>query len=121
MYRNACRAPWQNRLDLRVTQTLNLGSAEVRLEADVINLLNMVEGRWGRVETIRPVVTLIEPVRRSCTTCPLISQWSGTALPSREADGRLVATDPWSVLSPDSQWRIQLGARVTFGGVPTER
>jgi hypothetical protein len=121
MYRNACRAPWQNRLDLRMTQTMSLAGAQVRLEADVINLLNMVNGGWGRLQTIRPVVTLIEPIRRSCTTCPLVSQWSGTALPSREDDGRLVATDPWSVLSPDSQWRIQVGARVTLGGESGQR
>jgi hypothetical protein len=116
MNRNACRAPWQNRLDLRVTQSVDVGSAEVRLEADVINLLNLFQGEWGRVETIRPVVPLIEPVRRACSTCQLFSQWSGTALPSRENDGRLVATDPWSVLSPASQWQVQFGARVTFGG-----
>ena len=29
--------------------------------------------------------------------------------------GRLVPTDPWNVVSPDSQWQMQFGIQVTFG------
>ena len=118
LWRNACRAPWQNRLDLRLAHTLHVPGADLRLEGDLINVLNLVRPGWGRIETIRPVVSLLEPVGRTCsdpTRCALVSQWAGAVLPSRTEGGKLVPLDPWSVLSPDSQWQAQFGLRVTFG------
>jgi hypothetical protein len=117
--RNACRAPWQNRLDLRLTQRLEIGTADVRFEADLINVLNLINPDWGTVQSIRPIVTLIEPVaRRECRTCvgELVSQWAAGILPIRTDEGGLRPTDPWSVVSPDSQWQAQFGMRLSFGG-----
>jgi hypothetical protein len=112
--RNSCRSPWQNRLDLRVTQTLDVGSAEVRLEADMINFLNLLSSDWGKVESVKANVGLIEPVDRG-PLGDLISTWAGPSLPARDDSGRVVPTEPWAVVSPDSQWQMQFGARVTFG------
>lgn len=117
--RNACRAPFQHRFDLRLSQKLHLRGAEVRVEGDLINILNLLNGDWGRVETVSPLVPLIEPVRRQqCLNCigALVSRWAGGALPSQDADGSVKAADPWSIRSPDSQWQAQFGVRVTFGG-----
>ena len=118
--RNACRSPMQHRLDLRMSHTLRRGDTEIRLEGDVINLLNLMKSGWGTVQTIKPTVALLEPVRRAggvrgSYVGPLISQWAGGVLPFRDADGKLVASDPWILLSPDSQWQAQFGIRVTFG------
>jgi hypothetical protein len=111
--RNDCRAPWRNRLDLRVSHALRMGRANMRLEADIINLLNLVNSQWGAVESIAPVATLLQP--RGWRTQGLVSQWSGGVLPRRDDDGRLVASEPWSVMTPASQWQAQFGVRVTFG------
>ena len=119
LWRNACRAPWQHRLDLRLTHPLDLGGAQLRLEADVINLLSLVDPDVGRVQSIRSVVPLLEPVGRAASfTGPgeLISRWAGGALPAQDEDGNVAAAEPWSVLTPDSQWQAQFGIRVTFGG-----
>ena len=117
--RNACRAPWQNNLDLRLAHTVRTGGAEIRFEGDLINVLNMINGEWGRLESIRSVVPLFEAndcgggFTNDCGNRLL--RWGGAALPIRGDEGVTVA-DPWDVLSPDSQWQAQFGVRVTFGG-----
>jgi hypothetical protein len=119
MLRNHCRAPWQNRLDMRIAQTTQVRGSEVRFEADMINVLNLVNHDWGLVKTIEPVTTLLEPQGRNAYfDNELLSDWSGGILPIHDAGGNLVAPQPWSVTSPDSQWQAQLGVRVTLGGTP---
>jgi hypothetical protein len=113
--RNACRAPWENRLDIRLAHTLHAGRADVRLEADVINLLSLANAEWGKVEKTQPVVPLLDLCRFNCQGGALAS-WGGAVLPERDEEGRLRPTEPWTVITPDSQWQMQLGARVTFGG-----
>jgi Carboxypeptidase regulatory-like domain len=121
--RNACRSPWQNRLDLRVSHAIDLGGKEIRFEGDLINLLNLVNSNWGRIETTTPNLPLIRPVARGRPTFgsssrvgELRSIWSGAVLPSRDEDGKLRPSTPWSVRSPDSQWQAQFTMRVTLGG-----
>lgn len=117
--RNACRAPWQHSLDLRVTHPVRLGGADVRFEMDMINLLSLFDPEWGRVQSIRSVVPLLEPVGRAPSfggPGELYSRWAGGALPAQDAEGNVAAPEPWSVLTPDSQWQAQFGVRVTFGG-----
>jgi Carboxypeptidase regulatory-like domain len=120
LLRNACRAPWQNRLDLRISHTVRTASADLRFEADMINVLNLVNSNWGAIYSIQPNVALLEPVRVGCrigplSRCAMNANWAGAVLPGRTEDGRLQSTDPWSVVSPDSQWQAQFGVRVTFG------
>ena len=118
MQRNSCRGPWQNRFDVRVSHAMEMGGAEVRFEADLINFLNLLNGTWGRVESVRPVIPVIEPVSRTDARPPqvgtLISRWSGAIIPTE--DGSVRVADPWSIQTPDSQWQAQFGVRVTFGG-----
>lgn len=111
--RNSCRSPWQNSLDLRLAHTLRTGGAEIRLEGDFVNVLNLVNGEWGRRETIPSVVPLLE----ECVDCDRFPvRWGGSVLPGRNDADEVTLASPWSVLSPESQWQIQFGARVTFGG-----
>jgi hypothetical protein len=111
LLRNACRAPWQSRLDLRTAHRIRVAGTEIRLEADVINVLNALNSDWGRIQAIQPIVTLLEPIGR---TTALNSRWSGGVLPSEAGDGKLTATDPWTPMTPDSQWQLQFGARITL-------
>ncbi len=47
--RNACREPWQNKLDFRVSQVLPaLSGQSLQLTLDVLNLLNLLNSDWGR-------------------------------------------------------------------------
>jgi hypothetical protein len=121
LQRNACRAPFQHRLDLRLSHDIRVGGAQVRLEGDMINILNFMNKDWGRVESVRALIPLLEPVDRAqCFGCvgALRSRWAGGALPSLDPNGQVRAAEPWSVLTPDSQWQAQFGVRVTFGGEP---
>ena len=110
--RNACRAPWQSNLDLRLAHTLTLGTTQVRLEGDLVNVLNLMNGAWGHQRTIRSVAPLFDaggsPIQ--------IVRWGGASLPTRDENGDIQLADPWDIRSPASQWQVQLGARVTFGG-----
>jgi hypothetical protein len=114
MLRNHCRAPWQNRLDLRLAHTVRTGGTSFRFEADMINVLNLVNDDWGLIRSIGPVSSLLEPFERVPITAELLSDWAGGILPFTDASGRAVTPQPWSTLSPASQWQAQLGVRVTF-------
>jgi hypothetical protein len=112
--RNGCRAPWQNRLDLRLAHTSWFGGAEVRFEGDVINFLNLLNSDWGLVKTIPPVSSLLEPSGRVEVVGELLSYWAAGLLPFRDSNGELVTPEPWSVASPESQWQAQFGLRVSW-------
>ncbi len=116
LLRNRCRAPWQNRLDLRLAQRLRVGGASVRVEADVVNLLNLLNGDWGLVRTIPATSSLLQPSERIRGNGDLLSQWIAGLLPLRDENGAQTIPEPWSVASPASQWQAQLGLRVSFGG-----
>jgi len=75
----------------------------------------MVNGSWGKIETTSPVVPLLELCQLGCES-PLPARWGGAVLPQRNEDGQLTSPDPWTVITPDSQWQMQFGVRVTFGG-----
>lgn len=114
MLRNHCRAPWVNRLDVRVAHTKRMGGASLRFEADLINVLNLANSRWGLSRTIAATSSLLEPFERVPLTAELLSEWAGGILPFRDPSGTLVTPEPWTVSSPASQWQAQFGVRVTF-------
>ncbi len=116
MLRNRCRAPWQNRLDLRLTHSLRVRGAAVRFEGDLVNVLNLLDGDWGLVNTMGATASILQPYERSPLTGELLSEWAGGLLPFRDERGDLVTPQAWTVMSPASQWQAQFGVRVTFGG-----
>ncbi len=114
--RNSCRSPWEHQLDLRIAHTFDVGSSDVRLSADVLNLLSLVNSEWGRVERTSPLVPLLELCQVACEgQGPLPARWGGGVLPQRDQDGRLTPSTAWIPSTPESQWRMQIGARVTLG------
>lgn len=112
--RNGCRAPWQNRLDLRLAHRFGFRGTDIRLEGDIVNVLNLLNSDWGLVKTIKPVSSLLAPLERLPGSGELLSEWAGGLLPFRNAQGELVVPEPWSVASPASQWQAQFGIRVSL-------
>lgn len=52
--RNACRNPWINTLDLRVSKTFNtIRGQTVEFVADFFNVLNFLNSDWGKVQTVQ--------------------------------------------------------------------
>jgi hypothetical protein len=114
--RNGCRAPWQNRLDLKLAQSTSFMGLGLRFEADVINVLNLLNSDWGLVKTIPAVSSVLRASGWIAPTAEILSEWDAGILPFRDGKGRLVTPEPWSVVSPASQWQAQFGLQVTFGG-----
>jgi hypothetical protein len=118
--RNACRAPWSNRLDVRLSQGLGLGNGRVRVTADVLNVLNLLNQDWGLVHIAPPVVPVFRLDQR--TACPgvqcsisndVLGYYTGPRRRDPES-GRMVADRPYVLSYPDSHWRAQLGVRFDF-------
>lgn len=122
LFRNACRAPWSDDLDLRVVQNLRTGPARVQVVFDLLNVLNFLNADWGRVETMNQVVQLISADERECTgvvaVCipqpsdPLQARYVGPL--ERVEDGGIRAALPTTFAVPASLWQAQIGVRVTF-------
>jgi hypothetical protein len=118
--RNQCRTPWSNRLDVRLSQGLRLPFADVRLTADVMNVLNLLNRDWGLVQTAPSVVPILAIDERAGCPGPfctlddvLLGRYIG---PRRlhEATGLPTADLPYQLALPESQWRAQIGLRVDF-------
>ena len=116
--RNACRTPWSNRLDLRLTQTLRAGRGSAQIIFDLINLLNLLDNEWGRIETLTdPTTPLIRFSRRSHSGRgdpvpgdPLSVLYAGPV--RRGTEGAELAL-PFSPAVPSSQWQARLGIRLS--------
>lgn len=52
--RNTCRQPWFNRLDLSLRKQIGVtsGGQRVELQADLFNVLNGLNSKWGRYEAV---------------------------------------------------------------------
>lgn len=110
--RNGCRTPFVHRLDLRFAHSFRLAGADLRLEGDLINVLNLLHSGWGTSETIRPVLPLLEDASGDSG---LRVAWGSSVLTQRDGAGELRAADPWQRVSPDSQWQLQFGLHVVGG------
>ena len=110
--RNGCRSPFEHRLDLRFSHTFRLAGTDLRMEGDLINVLNLLHADWGTIQTIRPVLPLLED---ASTERGLRVNWGSSVLTARDEEGRLQAADPWQTVSPDSQWQLQFGLHMVTG------
>ena len=114
--RNTCQTPWSHRLDLRVSQTVEARGFSAEMTLDMLNVLNLLNSSWGVVQIANPVVHLFR-VRRPDEDLgidPLIARYMG-ALQRNRASGKVRATRPFAPEVPTSQWRAQLGVRVSLG------
>jgi hypothetical protein len=118
--RNTCRAPWSNRVDLRLSQGVSLPLGGVRITGDILNVLNLLNAEWGLVQVAPPVVPIFRYDRRlSCPglecriSNPVIGDFTGPRHRDAES-GEIVADLPYVLSTPDSHWRAQLGIQVQF-------
>ena len=117
--RNTCHTPWSNRLDLRVSQTIDARAFAAEVTLDMLNVLNFLNSSWGVVQVASPVVQLFR-VRRENEHLgldPLEARFMGAV--QRDPTGSLRALRPFAPEVPTSQWRAQLGVRVSLGGGQT--
>jgi hypothetical protein len=111
MQRNSCRNPTVTALDARIAKTLNQKSVRrVEISADVFNLPNLLNRRWGIVRETSdrefiPLMTVVgwDTAHNRPQYSIAIPQGGAPILPS--IDG---------ALRDASRWRIQLGARYEF-------
>jgi hypothetical protein len=121
--RNACRTPWTDRLDLRVAQNIRAGSGSVQVVFDLLNVLNMLNSDWGRVNTVTDPNIPLLAFRGRDPACPgecdatpqdpMTLTYAGPVRINPET-GSAVAASPLSAAVPASQWQAQLGLRVSF-------
>lgn len=112
--RNACRSPWQNRLDLRVSHTVPIGRLDVRVEGDLVNLLNFMNSDWGLRREAPSTIPVLEAVVRDPLSRILYAGWAGGVNVNRDSSGAVTALDPFVTSSPESQWQAQLGVKVSW-------
>ena len=101
MRRGSCRNGWLGMLNARITTRVPSTVTGLQLTADVVNVPNLLNARWGRQRevTTGPTVTLL-----------LLDRWDAG---SERWRYKLPARLPASGMLHDatSRWRIQLGAR----------
>jgi hypothetical protein len=100
--RNGCREPWSHTTVASVKQVVPLGDRVLETELGVFNVLNLLNGNWGRYR-------VADPVRLEH-----VGQRAGppeTAQPTFRFD----ATRPeWTTLSTESAFQLQLAVRYRF-------
>ena len=129
--RNSCEAPWSNRLDLRVSQTIEALGLSADATLDMMNVLNFLDSSRGLVHVSNPVVQIWrafrtrpgpddacvpDPPHWTCLPNPLELHYLGGIRRAREPGRIGTALRPWAPEVPTSQWRVQLGLRMRRGG-----
>ena len=108
MERNSCRTPWVSTTNVSVRQTLPaLRAHHVAMELQVFNLLNLLNGRWGRIALPSQVNTVISQVN----LLTQVATGSSRTEPTFKFDP---ATRRFDSRNVDSYYQIQLSARYSF-------
>jgi hypothetical protein len=102
MERNSCREPWSNTTIASVRQAIPMGPRGVDIQLDIFNMLNLLNGSWGRRQEAAPA--LLEHVGQ--TAAPVES-----ARPIFRFD----ATTPrLTTVTTESAFQLQLALRYRF-------
>jgi len=113
--RNACRAPWQDQLDLRLTQGINAPDGRVELVLDVFNVLNLLNEGWGIQEgPAFETVQLLRTRGRENDDPNGRVLFTYDASRDTDANGNQTAQLPYDVFSGSSRWQMKLGIRYVF-------
>jgi hypothetical protein len=100
--RNSCREPWSNTTIASIRQAIPFAGRAAEVELDVFNVLNLLNGDWGRRREAAPA--LLEHVGQ-------------TAEPVQTARPifRFNTSDPgWTTLPVESAFQLQLALRYRF-------
>lgn len=105
--RNSFRQPWQNRLDLRLTQQIRTwGNVNLELFADFINF-----GSWLSDDVFNYIETVSNPGNTGLTRRIGNASYNGAGVIVPTAAN---VTDAISINNGESRWRIQVGAKLLF-------
>ncbi len=102
--RNACRAPWQNQLDMRVNVALPFHRVKAEITLDILNVLNLLDAysgqqRYATYNEIQPVTPVIS---NGQITTYNIGFMTGPSFNKFQRDDLR------------SRWQMQLGGRLRF-------
>ncbi len=102
--RNVCRAPWQNQLDFRLNVALPFQRVKAEVTLDVINVLNLLENRWG-----------LQQYTSFNSIAPVTATLSGGQITGYNI-GFLTGSNFRRYFRDDlrSRWQMQLGGRIRF-------
>lgn len=108
--RNAIAAPWNGRLDLRLSTLLRLpGRSRVELTADCFNVLNLLNSRWGGQYPLPAGISAQNPVLQRL---PLLNV---TGFDQATRQYRYTVNESAGVLQRQGDpYTIQLGVRAGF-------
>jgi hypothetical protein len=100
--RNSCREPWSHTTIASVRQAIPIAGPGLEAELDVFNVLNLLNGRWGRYRIADPQI--LEHV--------------GHTAGSPEATQPIFRVDAtrlqWTTLQTESAFQLQLALRYRF-------
>ena len=109
LQRGACRNPWQDFVDTRVSWTSPefKGGQHFEAQWDVFNVLNLLNPDWGHFDQIASFETVRSQFLKAVNYDPVLKR----PVYSFAAPSSLVST----VYSPtQSRWRMQFGAKYVF-------
>jgi hypothetical protein len=103
--RNAVRNPWNDDLDLRVSQAFGIpGAGRFELSLDIINVFNLVNSEWGWFQTTpQDTYTIVTLNGTDPASNKPIYRFSKPA-----------TNTAWSPSDLLSRWQMQLGLRYSF-------
>ncbi len=110
--RNAARAPWRNRLDLRLIQQLpSIRNHRFELTLDVLNAANLINSDWGHSRYVRyDAVGLFDFDGYDEQGRPDL----GLRVRDANGDGAVDREDAFQSFDLASRWQVQVGVRYTF-------
>lgn len=103
--RNAARNPWNDDLDLRVSQALGIsGIGHFEVSLDIMNVFNLLKSTWGWYQTTpQDTYTLVTLNGTDPATGKPVYKFSKPA-----------TNTAWSPSDLLSRWQMQLGVRYSF-------
>ncbi len=97
--RNSCREPWSHTTSASVRQAIPMGNGALEAELGVFNVLNLLNGDWGRYKVAAP--RLLEHVAQT-------PEPSATSQSIFRFDAR---PPQWTTLQAESAFQLQLALR----------
>jgi carboxypeptidase family protein/TonB-dependent receptor-like protein len=100
--RNSCREPWAHSTAASLRQMIPIGNQTLQVQLDVFNLLNLLNGEWGRRRLANPV--LLEHV----------GQTPGASGQPEPVFRFVESAADWTIDPAESAFQLQFGVRYGF-------
>ena len=100
--RNSCREPWSNTTSATVRQSVPLSGHHLEFQLDALNVLNLLNDRWGLRHAAIPVLL------------NQVGQTPGTIDQSHSIFRFDTSAPRWTAVPAESSFQLQLGLRYTL-------